>query len=189
MSQEVRNDKEQIIKKYEHIMNLYSNPFNLSLALERDEANIPIIRGPWIWDVVVKYFPLVNQGNWKDYAEIVKKAVKICVERGVQIGIVPMKGKLTKTEKKWTENGFWWRVQKFPRIGRLTKNDAKMLQLHRYNVIGGITKGGVNILKAAGYSDEESKSLFYKGSMEHLSSNSLLPQSIIPKQKKIGYKR
>jgi len=176
MSSAIRKDKEAITEQYQRIMDVNSNPKNLSLLLEADEAHISLVNGPWIWDVVLKYFPLAAKTNWKEYAIIVKAAVKICQERGVQIGIVPMEGKLTKKEKEWVKNGFWWRINRFQRIGRLTKRDAIRLQEHRYCILGGVAKGGIKVLMASGYEKIEAKKLFMKGSLQKLSSMELLPE-------------
>ena len=161
----------------------FSNPLNLSLALEQDEAKQPIIKGPWIWDVVIKYFPLANRFNWKEYAKIVKKAVKLCQERSINIGIVAMYGKLTKIEQTWLKNGFWWRIKKYQRVGRLTKQDAKMLQMHRYDVMNGISKGGINVLKSVGYKDEKAKTIFFNGLTQRLEKE-LLPDKRLRLEKK-----
>lgn len=185
MNETVKNDKQVIEERYRQITELYSNPLELSKALEREEARVSIIDGAWAWDVVIKYFPLANKDNWMEYYKIVKEAVKLCQERGVQIGIVPMAGIVTQREKEWLKQGFWWRVQKFPKIGRLTKTDAKMLQEHRYSIIGGIANGGINVLKSAGYTDEEAKKLFLTHSVEKLDTLHLLPQSL----KKLDYKK
>lgn len=186
MSQEVKRNRQELEQKYIQMMELYSDPYKLSLALENDEAKIPLIDGPWIWDVVIKYFPLVTRTNWMDYAEIVKKAVRISQERGVHIGIVPMQGKLTKREKEWMQGGFWWRVQKFLRVGRLTKKDARRLQEHRYSIITGISKGGIKVLKASGYGIEEAKIIFFNGSITKLAQKDLLPEKVYKLEKKIS---
>lgn len=188
MSQAVRKAKEEAMEKYKKIMDAHSNPYALSLALEQDEAKLPIIDGLWAWDIVLKYFPLADANTWQEYYEIVKKAVKICQKRGVQIGIVFMSTKLTPREKKWVENGFYWKVKRYPKIGRLGKTDAKKLQQHRYNVIGGITKGGLRVLQVAGYKEEEAKDIFLTGTMGKLEVMNLLPESVTPR-KKIEHKK
>ena len=188
MSYAVRERRRQMEEEYNKIMNTNANPKILSLALEKDEANIPIMDAPWIWDVVVKYFPLAKQDNWVQYYSIVKKAVKICQQRGVHIGVVYITGKMTKREKEWIKNGFFWKVKRYPKVGRLGKLDAKRLQRHRYNVIGGITKGGIRVLKASGYKEEEAKNVFLAGSLARLEKMDLLPQSIAPR-KEIEHKK
>jgi len=177
MSQDVRERKQELMKKYKQVTEYHSDPRVLSLALERDEAKISIVSGPWIWDVVVKYFPLATRDNWKKNYEIVKKAVKICQELGVQIGIMFISGKLTKNEKTWVKNGFWWKIKRFPRVGRITKKDAKRLQQHRYQIIGGIAKGGMRVLTAAGYKEGEAKHIFLTGTVAQLGNMNLLPDT------------
>ena len=178
MSREIERNKKELIEKYKEIDKFFSNPLELSLHIEKYEAKKPLIQGAWAWDVVTKYFPLADRHNWKKKWAIVKKAVKLCQERGVNVGIVSMYGEASKEEKEWLKNGFWWRVQKFPRLGRLTKTDAKMLQEHRYNVIRGIANGGQKILKSVGYKDEEAKQIFFRGMTEELVKKNLLPSGV-----------
>ncbi len=183
MTEEVRKTKEEINSKYKQINEFFSNPYQLADALEKDEAKKSILKGAWAWDVVIKYFPLANRFNWKQYWLIVKKAVKLCQERNVNIGIVAMYGpKLSKRDEEWLKNGFWWRVQKFPKVGRISKQDAKMLQQHRYNVMDGISKGGINVLKSVGYKDEHAKQIFFNGLTKKLEVGNLLPN---PKGKQL----
>ncbi len=160
------------------------NPYTLSLYLEKNEAKVSIIDGAWIWDVIIKYFPLASHINWKTYLPIVKKAIKLCNERGTNIAIVMMTGKLSKKEKKWLENGFYWRVQRFPRIGKITKKDAKMLQEHKYNIIRGLANSGKRVLTSVGYEVEEAKQIFFNGITKELEKKNLLPAPEILKLEK-----
>ena len=81
-------------------------------------------------------------------------------------------------------NGYWWKVATYPRIGKITKRDAKMLQQHRYAVIGGIMKGGVRVLTAVGYEDDEAKKIFLGGTTKRLEADGLLDKNT---QKKLGF--
>ena len=179
MSREVAQTREELTQRLANISRANENPNTLSLSLERDEAKKSTVNGAWVWDTIIKYFPTADRLNWKNkYYPILKKAVMICQSRGVQIGIVHVYGRLSPKEKQWVKDGFYWKVQRFPKIGRLTKTDAKRLQDHKYNIINGFTKSAIRVLKSVGYSDDESKKIFLNGTLVKLQSENLLPNNV-----------